>query len=295
MHQTNISEDRAFVEGTCPVQFGNLYYRIYQGPQESAPLLVVHGGPGYPGDYLFPLSELALERTVIFYDQLGCGRSTSQVSDEALTLRQFAVDLEVLLNHLRLQEFDLLGHSFGGVLVLAHQGEAANAKARKIVLSSPLISTQDWLEDAEALVDELPAAERLAIRDLNSEGYKNAEDLFYQRHFCNLTPWPAPLMATVETHSQHVYEYMWGPNEFTQSGNLSAAAEASTLGRLNVPILLICGRQDEARPERLAQYRTLCSNAELHVIEDATHSAHLEKPAEYLSVVTRFLGGSEMR
>ena len=41
------------------------------------PVLVLHGGPGIPSDYLEPLGLLASKhgRKVYFYDQLGCGNS----------------------------------------------------------------------------------------------------------------------------------------------------------------------------------------------------------------------------
>ena len=39
------------------------------------PLLALHGGPGSTHNYFAPLERLADERTVVVYDQLGCGRS----------------------------------------------------------------------------------------------------------------------------------------------------------------------------------------------------------------------------
>ncbi|MFZ2173335.1 MAG: proline iminopeptidase, partial [Rhodococcus sp. (in: high G+C Gram-positive bacteria)] len=41
------------------------------GADERAPLLILHGGPGVPHDYLDNLSALASPRqAVVFYDQL---------------------------------------------------------------------------------------------------------------------------------------------------------------------------------------------------------------------------------
>jgi proline iminopeptidase len=48
---------------------------------DGLPLLVCHGGPGIPSDYLFPLIG-QLRRPVIFFDQLGCGRSDRPNPDE---------------------------------------------------------------------------------------------------------------------------------------------------------------------------------------------------------------------
>lgn len=62
------------VEGTIAVPGGRVWFqRIGGGP--GRPLLVVHGGPGLPHNYLAPLRRLSDEREVIFWDQLGCGNS----------------------------------------------------------------------------------------------------------------------------------------------------------------------------------------------------------------------------
>ena len=54
-------------------------YKIYRpmtmSSQQAAPLVVLHGGPSVPSDYLYPLTAVVPYRTIIFYDQLGCGKS----------------------------------------------------------------------------------------------------------------------------------------------------------------------------------------------------------------------------
>ena len=65
----------AYSEGTIDVEDG---YRVWYrrvGSGQTTPLLILHGGPGAGHDYLETLEALADERPVIFYDQLGCGRS----------------------------------------------------------------------------------------------------------------------------------------------------------------------------------------------------------------------------
>jgi proline iminopeptidase len=60
-------------EGTIEVPGGRVWYRsVGEG---GTPLLCLHGGPGFTHYYLEPLEALAGRRRVIFYDQLGCGRS----------------------------------------------------------------------------------------------------------------------------------------------------------------------------------------------------------------------------
>src|SRR6266478_2770424 len=62
-------------EGLIAVEGGKVWYLIVGEEKAGVPLLTLHGGPGYPHDYLEPLEQLAYERPVIFYDQLGCGNS----------------------------------------------------------------------------------------------------------------------------------------------------------------------------------------------------------------------------
>ncbi len=62
-------------EGFIAVPGGNIWYGILVKRQTGLPLLLLHGGPGFPHDYLEPLEPLSNERPVIFYDQLGCGNS----------------------------------------------------------------------------------------------------------------------------------------------------------------------------------------------------------------------------
>lgn len=62
----------------------------------ATPLVVVHGGPGLPHQYLRSLADLARpRRPVVFYDQLGCGRSRLEgaARTEAWSLSVFVEEL----------------------------------------------------------------------------------------------------------------------------------------------------------------------------------------------------------
>ena len=63
-------------EGYVDFRGQRTWYRVagdLQAPRP--PLLALHGGPGSTHHYFAPLEELADERAVVVYDQLGCGRS----------------------------------------------------------------------------------------------------------------------------------------------------------------------------------------------------------------------------
>ena len=103
-------------EGRVEVRGAQLYTRIVRPmpmtSQQHFPVIVCHGGVG--SEYLWPLADLVPYRSVVFFDQLGCGRS-GNASDYSI---EAAVDdMTVLVKSLGLKRFHLYGHGFGGLSV----------------------------------------------------------------------------------------------------------------------------------------------------------------------------------
>ncbi|MCU1348237.1 MAG: Prolyl aminopeptidase, partial [Acidobacteria bacterium] len=101
---------------------GNLYYEV-RGGGSATPLVLVNGGPGFDHMYLHVSNvwdTLAKSRAVVFYDQRGNGRSDALEAGQSSTLADQIADLEALRAHLGYAQMDLLGHSWGGYLVMAY-------------------------------------------------------------------------------------------------------------------------------------------------------------------------------
>src|SRR4051812_35444759 len=78
-------------EDTFPYRNGETWFRVVGDPKcANRPLVILHGGPGYPAYYLENLDGLAQpERAVIFYDQMSCGRSTGDTDPNSWTIEVF--------------------------------------------------------------------------------------------------------------------------------------------------------------------------------------------------------------
>jgi proline-specific peptidase len=130
-----------------------MYTRIVrpmaQSSKQHAPVLVCHGGPGVPSDYLWPLEKEVPYRTIIFYDQLGCGRSS--VADE-YSIERSIDDIEAILKKLGLTRFHLYGQSFGGIL--AHAAALRFAGSSTEVLSLALSSAPANVATVERVAEE---------------------------------------------------------------------------------------------------------------------------------------------
>lgn len=97
------------------------WYKVV-GKLETPPLIALHGGPGAGHEYMTPLVDLYEKNgiPIIFYDQIGCGRSTrfpEKVGDTSFwTFDLFTQELENLVTHFNLHQlgFYILGQSWGG-------------------------------------------------------------------------------------------------------------------------------------------------------------------------------------
>ena len=80
------------------------------------PIVLLHGGPGSTHHGFHPHFSRAAEfARVIYYDQRGCGLSDYEMGD-GYSVEQAAADLDALRQALGIQQWIILGHSYGGFL-----------------------------------------------------------------------------------------------------------------------------------------------------------------------------------
>ena len=285
--------------GWIPVTGGNVWYKMIGPQQPRIPLVILHGGPGAPHDYLEPLSVLADERPVVFYDQLGCGHSDKPDDPALWTVERFVEELGDVLAALGLRDVHLLGQSWGTTLAVEYMLRTQSDRVRSLILSAPFFSATRWISDQKDHLARLPEKVQASVREAeltgnyDSAAYQEAIGEFYRRHVCRLEPWPEELNRTIEKISVPVYLSMCGPSEFSVIGSLKDLELVDRLPEITVPALFTCGRYDESTPETTALYHRSLPGSEMMVLEDASHEHHLEKPDEYLAVVRGFLKRQE--
>ena len=286
-------------EGFIDVTGGRIWYRIV-GSGARTPLVLLHGGPGAPSYYLNPLAALADERPVIFYDQLGAGRSDKPTDVTLWRVERFVEELALLRAELGLDEIHLLGHSWGTMLAADYM-LTKPVGVRSLVLASPALSVSRWLEDAETLKQALPESDQAAIARHESAGtfdspeYQAAVMDYYKLYVCLRDPWPDDVNRTFAELSVPVYGTMWGPSEFTPVGPLQSYERAEQMRALNLPVLLTAGRYDEATPSTTEYYRSLIPGAELKIFEESAHLTMQDEPDAYVQAIREFLRDVEAR
>jgi len=268
---------------------------------ERLPLVLLHGGPGVPSDYLEPLEQLVADgREVIRYDQLGCGRSDHPDDPSLLNVERFVAELAQVRQALGLDRIHLYGQSWGGMLALEVALSGAPGLA-SLVLSNAPASMPLWVAETTRLRRQLPAAIQQVLDDneragsTDSPAYQEAMMAFYRLHVCRLDPWPDCLQRAFSSMEEdpRVYQAMCGPSEFHITGSLRDWDVSGRLGEIRQPTLVIGGEFDEATPTITEALHRGIPHSEWVVLEECSHLCHLEQPERYCRVLADFLAQVE--
>jgi proline iminopeptidase len=128
-----------------------IYWEV-AGEPDGKPAVVLHGGPGSGcTPWWRRLFNPAAYRVVLF-DQRGCGRSTPHVSDPATDLApnttdHLLADIELLRQSLQIEQWLVLGGSWGSTLALAY-AQAYPERVTALVLFSVVTTSRsevDWV------------------------------------------------------------------------------------------------------------------------------------------------------
>ncbi len=270
-----------------------LYYEVLGAAAPSkVPLVVANGGPGFDHSYLHVSNawgELAKDRPVVFYDQRGTGRSTAAVGgDGTAGLAEQIADLEALRQHLGAEKIDLLGHSWGGYLVMAYSARHPEHIRRLLIVDSAAPKWSDTLflfkdifpegvarQNALAFADELgdPAAKTEGLREYFAM-------LFYSPE--NRDAFLAFAGSNVQVNEK-VNKAL--------NADLARFDLGPELPKYSFPTLVATGRYDmNVAPAIAWRIHQAIPGSRFVVFEKSGHLPFFEEPAKFVQVVGEFLG-----
>jgi proline iminopeptidase len=282
-------------EGSTIVRGYRLYWKLVGEEGAKGTIVLLHGGPGATHDYLLSFSDLARHGyRLLFYDQLGCGRSDLARDVHDYSIDRDVEDLEELRDALDLSRFHLIGSSYGGLLAIAY-ALAHPRPIRTLVSASGLADVPLTVREMHRLTQELPAPYPEILERYEAKGefqhpeYLRAVEEFYRRHLCRLPEWPAELRYSLEHMSGPKYGTMNGPNEFTITGTIRDYDATERLPEIRIPTLVTTGRYDEVTPAVAESIHRGIAGSELVRFEESSHTAFWEERERYMRTVLDFL------
>lgn len=273
-----------------------LYWCRYAPRAPFGTLVVLHGGPGAHHDYVLPqLLALAEDRSCIFYDQRGGGRS--KTDDRApITWRTHVDDLTAVLAELAPGPVSLVGYSWGALLAMLFAIEAAAGRAgpvpARMVLLDPAPVSRAFRDRFEAEFARRQASPALAAlrEELAASGLRESDPAAYRQRTFELSVagyFADPARARDLTPFRvtgRVQQSVW-----ESLGEFDIVPE---LRDLRVASLVVHGRQD---PIPLASAAAAADglSAETLWLEDCGHVPYVEQPDALFDAVRTFLDDTE--
>lgn len=280
-------------QGIVAVPGGDVWFQRVGGGR-GLPLLVVHGGPGLPHDYLSSLERLADEREVIFWDQLGCGKSGSPSDTGLWTMERSVAEMDTVVKALGLNRFHIFGNSWGGMLAQQYVLDVTPG-AVSLTISNSIASIPEFSNMVARLKSELDPATQSAIDRHEAAGttysaeYQAAIRTWNETYLCRVRPWPRELEDAFRRMGAEVFETMFGPSDFHIVGTIRDWDVLDRLGEIALPALVIAGRFDECVPEHAREIHRRIPGSRFELFESSAHMPFIEEPHRFDQVMREFL------
>lgn len=266
--------------------------------EDSIPLIILHGGPGGSMYAYEPLFELSSITPVIAYNQLGSAYSKVPKGNfDLYTIDTFMDELDNLVSYLKIKQFYLLGHSWGGMLALLYATRRDTKKIKKLILFSTLPSTSLWNSEHLKMIENYPCEEKEAIiQSINGEKYNKANykkgiKRFYHEHVArgNKRQYYDYKRKRFPHTNLEIYRYMWGKSELVGTGTLKDYDVTNDLAKINIETLILNGFYDESS---FAQNKVLndnIKNSKWLCFSHSHHNAYLEEHELVKKTITDFV------
>ncbi|AKP47060.1 alpha/beta hydrolase [Bacillus smithii] len=254
----------------------------YHEEGKGEPLLLIHGsGPGVSAWANWRLVFPILSRHYHLYapDVVGFGYT------ERPENIQYSVDLWVehmiaFIETMNLRNVSIIGNSMGGALAL-HVANRRPDLVKKIILMGSTGIEFPITAELDAVWGYTPSIEnmkKLISIFSNDQSMAENDNLVKMRY-----------ESSIEPGFQEAFSAMF-PAPRQRHVNALALTE-NQLSKIEIPILLIHGREDRVIPLEKTNWKLsqIIPNAELHVFPNCGHWVQIEKTEPFIGQVIEFL------
>ncbi|MCS6913327.1 MAG: alpha/beta fold hydrolase [Myxococcales bacterium] len=271
----------------------SIYYEV-SGLEPPAPTLLLCDGIGCDG-YVWRYLQRVLgeHHRVVHMHYRGHGRSPAPADPERVSVGDLAEDAVAVLDACQAERAVLCGHSMGVQVALETFRRSPQRVAALVLVCGSYGHPLRTFKGKSTLEEVLPLVRLVAARlpRLVTTLWTHLvpTDLAYQ--IATRVEINGPLIRR-----QDFFPYLEGMaridvrlflNMLSKAGQHTAR---ETLPQVSVPTLIVAGRRDSFTPMALSEeMQRLIPGAELYVVEEGSHTAPIERPAEVSKVIEDFL------
>ena len=269
-----------------------LHYSV-QG--EGQPILLLSGGPGISSNQLLELSQRLSENyKCILFDQRATGRShTFPMDSTTINLNQSIKDINLLLQRENIKKITIIGHSWGAMLAMSYAIKYPGYTAKLVVIGPGPLALSEFgvIEDnifSRANKEEkifMKQAEDSMAHHSASRELLRAYSKIYIRFFLFDSMKVDSLAEILKKATQNnIMQDLMMRDLSRINYNLKP-----NISKLQMPFLVICGRQDPVGLFSTISIQELNKKAKISWIEKSGHFPWLEQPDGFYSELLAFL------
>lgn len=263
-----------------------IHYRVF-GQSTFPKLVFLHGLMGFSSNWGTIARKLVNNFNILVFDQRGHGRSHKP--ERGYRPEDYAQDLRAILEDLKWEKINLVGHSMGGRNAICFAANEPERVTRLVIEDIGPEAKPNSEQEFQSMLDQIPVpfisrqkAEEFFAQEFQLGGSTSHErTALIQYLMANLAPteqvpglldWKFSLSAILETVREGRVRDRW--DEFK---------------RIRVPTLVIRGElSQELDSETLIQMARLNPMVRTAEVKGAGHWVHFEKPDEFVELICAF-------
>ncbi|WP_242334658.1 proline-specific peptidase family protein [Limosilactobacillus urinaemulieris] len=270
-------------------------------------LLALHGGPGgnheYWEDAAEQLKKQGLNVQVTMYDQLGSlysdqpNYSDPEIAKKYLTYEYFLDEVDEVREKLGLDNFYLIGQSWGGLLVQEYAVKYGQ-HLKGAIISSMVDEIDDYVKHVNALREKTLSKEAVdfmkdceAKNDYSNPKYQEYVQVMNENYIDRKQP--SKLYHLKDLGGDAVYNAFQGDNEFVITGKLKDWHFRNQLKNIKVPTLITFGEHESMPLATGKKMAELIPNAKFVTTPNGGHHHMVDNPDVYYKHLADFIRDCE--
>ncbi|MBB1063455.1 proline-specific peptidase family protein [Limosilactobacillus fastidiosus] len=266
-------------------------------------LLALHGGPGgnheYWEDTAAQLKKQGLNVQVTMYDQLGSlysdqpDYSDPEIAKKYLTYEYFLDEVDEVREKLGLDNFYLIGQSWGGLLVQEYAVKYGQ-HLKGAIISSMVDEIDDYVKNVNALREKTLPKEAVdfmkeceAKNDYSNPKYQEYVQVMNENYIDRKQP--SKLYHLKDIGGDAVYNAFQGDNEFVITGKLKDWHFRDQLKNIKVPTLVTFGEHESMPLATGKKMAELIPNAKFVTTPNGGHHHMVDNPDVYYKHLADFI------
>lgn len=270
-------------------------------------LLALHGGPGgnheYWEDAAEQLKKQGLNVQVTMYDQLGSlysdqpDFSDPEIAKKYLTYEYFLDEVDEVREKLGLDNFYLIGQSWGGLLVQEYAVKYGQ-HLKGAIISSMVDEIDEYVDRVNELREKTLSPEAVAFmkeceakNDYSNPKYQEYVQVMNEQYVDRKQP--SKLYHLKDLGGTAVYNVFQGDNEFVITGKLKDWHFRDQLKNIKAPTLITFGEHETMPIETAKTMNSHIPNSQLVTTPDGGHHHMVDNPDVYYKHLADFIRNVE--